>query len=107
MLPRASRRTFTLRELARLLTAVQPSDLSAVAALQLDDTAGRFAELVDIAAALRGYVPPPAHEIDDDVVDPYRRGDDVYAEMGSQLIPAVDVIVQRLELASTITPDRV
>jgi len=107
MLPRGSRHTFTLRELARLLEAVQPSDLSAVASRPIYDTAGRFAELIEIAAALRGYVAPPEHELDDDVIDPYRRGDDIYALMESQLVPAVDVIANKFELAATITPDRV
>ena len=107
MLPRSSRRTFTLRELARLLETVQPSNLSAVAALSLANISGRFTELVDIAAGLRGYIPPPEHEIDDDVIDPYRKSDDVYALMESQLVPAVDTIVNRFELAATITPDRV
>jgi protein-tyrosine phosphatase len=107
MLPRGSRRTFTLRELARLFDAVQPSDLERVAALPLDDKAGRFVELIDAAAALRGYVAPPERELDDDVVDPYRRGDEVYRESAAQLVPAVESILRRFELAGTITPDQV
>jgi protein-tyrosine phosphatase len=107
MLPRGSRRTFTLREFARLLNAIQPSDLGTVAALPLSDTAGRFAELVDVAASLRGFVAPPDDELDDDVVDPYRRGDEVYRLSASQLVPAVDAILSRFEMAATITPSGV
>ena len=107
LLPRGSRRTFTLRELARLLDAVQPSDLTDVAALPPSDKVGRFAALIEVAATLRGYVAPPENELDDDVIDPYRRSDEVYALMESQLVPAVDLIVKRFEQAATITPDRV
>ena len=107
MLPRGSRHTFTLRELARLLESVKASDLATVAVLPLDDTAGRFTELIDTAAALRGYVVPPENEIDDDVVDPYRRGDDVYRLSAAQLVPAVNAILERFELAATIDTNQV
>jgi len=106
-LPRGSRRTFTLREFARLLKAIQPSDLGKVAGLPLDDISGRFAELVDVAASLRGYVAPPEDELDDDVVDPYRRSDEVYRLSASQLVPAVETILSRFEMAATITPTSV
>jgi len=103
LLPRGSRHTFTVRELARLLEAVQAADLAAVAALPLADTAARFSELVHAAAALRGYVTPPENEVDDDVIDPYRRGDDVYQQTVEQLVPAIDVILDRFKLAAAIT----
>lgn len=102
LLPRGSRHTFTVRELARLLEAVQAADLAAVAALPLADTAARFSELVHTAAALRGYVTPPENELDDDVIDPYRRGDDVYQQTVEQLVPAIDVILDRFKLAAAI-----
>jgi protein-tyrosine phosphatase len=103
LLPRGSRHTFTIRELARLLEAVQFVDLAAVANLPLADTAARFSELVHAAAALRGYVTPPENELDDDVIDPYRRGDDVYQQTVEQLVPAIDAILARFELAAAIT----
>jgi protein-tyrosine phosphatase len=104
MLPRGSRQTFTLRELARLLEAVQAADLETVAGLPLEDTAGRLEELTRIAASLRGFVAPPDEEIDDDVIDPYRRSDDVYEMSAAQLVPAVRTILERFELAASITP---
>jgi len=103
MLPRASRYTFTLREMARLLEAVPSNDLEELAAFPLNNTVGRFATLVDIAAAQRGYTIPPEREIDDDVVDPFRRGDEAYSLMASQIVPAVDAIVNRFALAATVT----
>jgi protein-tyrosine phosphatase len=105
MLPRGSRHTFTLRELARLLDAVQPSDLQAIRTLPLNDTAGRLQELIDLAAALRGHVAPPENDLDDDVVDPYRRGDEIYRLAAAQLLPAVESIVRGFELAASATPE--
>jgi protein-tyrosine phosphatase len=102
MLPRGSRHTFTLRELARLFDAMEPSDLAAIAALPLDDTAGRLIQLVNSAASLRGHVTPPEHEVDDDVIDPYRRDDEVYRQATGQLVPAVDSILKRFGLAATL-----
>ena len=107
MLPRGSRRTFTLRELARLLAAVAPADLAAVAALPADDIVGRFAELIDAAAALRGYVLPPEDELDDDVVDPYRRSDDVYRQSADQLVPAVETILSSFATAAAVRAGQV
>ena len=104
MLPRGSRHTFTLRELARLLEAVQTADLETVAGLPLEDTVGRLEELIRIAASLRGFVAPPDEEIDDDVIDPYRRSDDVYETSAAQLVPAVHSILGRFELAASVTP---
>jgi protein-tyrosine phosphatase len=105
LLPRGSRHTFTLRELARLLDAVQPTDLETIASLPLGDTSGRFRQLVDVAAALRGHVAPPDHELDDDVVDPYRRGDETYSLTAAQLVPAVDSIVRSFTRAASATPE--
>jgi protein-tyrosine phosphatase len=105
MLPRGSRHTFTLRELARLLDAVRASELRTVAALPYDATAERLRELVDAAASMRGHIAPPENELDDDVIDPYRRGDDIYRLATAQLLPAVASIVDSFELAASTTPD--
>jgi protein-tyrosine phosphatase len=103
MLPRASRRIFTLREFARLLDAIQEADLDVIAAHAPEDTVGRLAELVDSAASLRGFVAPPVNELDDDVVDPYRRDDSVYREAEAQLVPAVSTILRHFESAANAT----
>ncbi len=83
--PAAVRRTFTLRELARLAVAVDP------AALPPGTPADRLRALVPLAAARRGLVPATA--ADDDVVDPYGRGDAVYARSFGLIEPAVRAIV--------------
>src|SRR4051794_4087742 len=64
MLPRGSRRTFTIREFARLVEAVDLAEVTG------DDPLTRAAALVDAAAAQRGYVRPDNPK-DDDVADPY------------------------------------
>lgn len=63
--PRAASRTFTLREFARLVAAVEPTELAAT------DPVERARELVRVAAGRRGLV-PPAHPRDDDLADPYQ-----------------------------------
>ncbi|MEP7764640.1 low molecular weight phosphatase family protein [Sanguibacter sp. 25GB23B1] len=83
--PGAVRRTFTLRELARLAEAVGPH------ALRAGTVAERFAALVPLATATRATlatVPPD----EDDVIDPYRRSDAVYAASFGQLRPAVETL---------------
>jgi protein-tyrosine phosphatase len=63
--PRASARTFTLREFARLVDGVDPGSLPG------GDAVERARALVKAAAARRGLVPPDRPE-DDDLADPYQ-----------------------------------
>lgn len=64
--PTLLRRTFTIREFARLAAAVDRAALPA-------DAAGpeRLRVAVEEAAALRGLLAPPASPDEDDVTDPY------------------------------------
>ncbi|PYF95942.1 protein-tyrosine phosphatase [Georgenia satyanarayanai] len=87
--PAAVRRTFTLREFARLAAAVEPAELDAAAGPGTRP-AERLAALVPLAARERAQVPAEL----DDVVDPYRRSDEVYQESFEQLIEAVRVIAR-------------
>jgi protein-tyrosine phosphatase len=63
--PRAASRTFTLREFARLVSAVEPAQLTAA------DPVERARELVRAAAGRRGLIPPDTPR-DDDLADPYQ-----------------------------------
>lgn len=85
LVPAAVRRTFTVRELARLATAVGPDALPAGTT-----PAERLAALVPLAAAQRGL--HRARPQDDDVVDPWGRDDAAYARSFDQLAPAVRAI---------------
>lgn len=73
--PRAASRTFTLRELARLVAAVDPAQLTA------SDPVERARELVTAAAGKRGLV-PPATPRDDDLADPYQGPESGFAVCG-------------------------
>ena len=87
MVPAAVRRTFTLRELARLVATVDPATLPGANAT----TADRLRALVPLAASRRGLT---SHKpIDDDVVDPYGGDVALYRTSFGQLLPAVETIV--------------
>ncbi|TDS82637.1 low molecular weight phosphatase family protein [Nesterenkonia aurantiaca] len=89
LIPRASRNTFTLNEFAALLeNALQnhPAPQSEFMSLTAAD---RLRSVVKWASARRGYLPledaAPA-----DIVDPYRRSEEIYAESARQIIEALD-----------------
>jgi protein-tyrosine phosphatase len=66
MVPRASARTVTLREYARLLTDVTPADIARAGA----DPVERFRVVTTTAFGRRGYAPAPDPS-DDDIPDPF------------------------------------
>jgi protein-tyrosine phosphatase len=73
--PRAASRTFTLREFARLVGAVDPAQVDA------DDPVERARQLVRAAAGRRGLVPPSSPR-DDDLADPYQGPEHGFAVCG-------------------------
>lgn len=77
------RRTFTLLELARLLS---------VAHVPGTTSEERLRALPDAVAAAR----PLAPSGDDDVVDPIGRSDEVYRLSFGQMLPAVEVVARAL-----------
>lgn len=88
LVPAAVRRTFTLRELARLVAHVDPRVLH-----DSGETPGaRLRALPALAAAVRHLAGAGA----DDVVDPIGRSDAVYRESYDQLAPAVDTVAAAL-----------
>jgi protein-tyrosine phosphatase len=86
--PAAVRRTFTLREFARLLSWVDPS------ALPAETTADRLRAAIPLAAAERGRERRSPEE--DDVTDPFRLSNTVYADSFVQITTAVDSILHRI-----------
>ena len=91
--PPAVRHAFTLREFARLLTLIDPSAIP-------EGTPGdRLPAAIRLATAERGRWRVSAGE--DDVVDPFRLANDVYAKSFDQIMSAVDVIVARLFASPT------
>ncbi|TFC91998.1 low molecular weight phosphatase family protein [Cryobacterium sp. TMT4-31] len=102
LLPKAIRYTFTIREFARLVRGATDEDLEDAAALPINDNVGRFSTLVGFAASQRGSVGPPEASEDDDVVDPYRRSDEVYAQSARQLVPAVNDVVSLFQRSARV-----
>lgn len=92
--PRAARRTFTIREFARIAAEITDEDLASVRELPAHDAAGRLNAMVAVVASMRGMVGPANTPDDDDVIDPYRRTPDIYERTGTELRPAVDGALQ-------------
>jgi protein-tyrosine phosphatase len=95
MVPRASRKTFTLREIDRLIRVLH--DVEPRSALE-----GRGLTLQDLdsfvrdVASMRGFsqtMPLPA---DDDVIDPYRQSQATYDEAGVLINNAVQALSEAL-----------
>jgi protein-tyrosine phosphatase len=87
--PRASRRTFTLREFARLLAPVDPVSIAGT------DPVERARELVAEAAANRGLVPVERPD-DDDLADPIGRHVNYFRETATLVGAALDAFLSRL-----------
>ncbi|MFV9424432.1 low molecular weight phosphatase family protein [Microbacterium sp. S1037] len=105
-LPAAMRRTFTLRELARIAEAVEPRLPQAVAESGATSAEDGMRAGVALAAALRGTVEPPSSPEDFDVVDPYRRSDETYERSFLELAPAADRVASYLEAAARYATSR-
>lgn len=84
--PRAIKYTFTLKEFARLLGNLDLESRRLPA-----DPAARLRELIPLALAERRQVPDARL---DEVVDPYRREPNVYAESFRDIATAVDSIAR-------------
>jgi protein-tyrosine phosphatase len=81
--PAVVRRTFTLRELARLLAAVGPDELPT------GSLATRLRQAGPVAAAQRRFVADPGA---DDIADPYGRAEAAYRRAFDEIADAVDGI---------------
>lgn len=92
LVPSASRRTFTLREFARVLgrfTELAGSTDTII------PSPGDFPEWMRIAASHRGFDFVRDPELDN-IVDPYRRSSVTYATSLKQLLPAVEYTVHTI-----------
>ncbi|UXM90811.1 low molecular weight phosphatase family protein [Paenarthrobacter sp. JL.01a] len=78
------KRTFTVREFARMLAVLENRDDAAATGNIVDFWRGLPAR----AASVRHLALPSAPS-DNDVVDPYRRAEEVYHQMEDQLAPAI------------------
>jgi protein-tyrosine phosphatase len=90
--PRASSRTLTLRELARLLGPVSAADIPGAG------PAERLRGLLTAAIGNRGMV-PVADPRDDDIADPYGLSRVHYERAADEIVMALDVVLDRLQPA--------
>lgn len=97
MMPSMLRRTFTVREFARLASTLDTEAARAAAAEQGGTAAERFGAVLRAVNDQRGLT--PASPDDDDVIDPYRRSRDTYALSGSQLTPALTEVERMVRAA--------
>ena len=91
------KRTFTIREFARMVTVLEQRDAPSAAT----DIHRYWCELPRRAAFVRHLALAPDSS-DDDVVDPYRRGQELYDQMEDELAPAILAI---LRFARLNTPE--
>ncbi|MGC0368416.1 low molecular weight phosphatase family protein [Microbacterium sp. SLBN-111] len=98
MTPAATRRTFTIRELARVAEFVGAAGDALTEAGGTPEDRMRAAVL--LAAVQRGLAPQPEDPAESDVIDPYRRSDEAYAESFDQIRPAATTIAKYLTSAA-------
>lgn len=91
LLPRMSRKTFTVSEFARLVSAIPKHERRLLE---------NRSALADAARALRGYVPPPEDPEQDDIEDPYGKPTEVYEAVGARLNVEIAVIADGLQIGA-------
>lgn len=96
--PRALRRTFTLRERARIAELVPDEDISF--SNGSTNLVENMKSLVEAAAVNRGLVAGSGNPENDDVIDPYRRSEQTYKESRDQVLTALGEVVTYLNRAA-------
>lgn len=101
--PAATRKAFTVRELARIAAEITDEELrdEVDGALSAD---AALRSVVSLASSFRGIVPPPEAPTDLDVIDPYRQSTEVYELSGAQLVPAAEAVVGLFRRAVALMP---
>ncbi|MFS2242870.1 low molecular weight phosphatase family protein [Microbacterium sp. OR16] len=87
LMPGRVRSTFTVREFAQLASALSDDEIRAAAAAVPGGGRARISGALAALTANRAH--GAAQSADDDVVDPYRRPQEVYDEATAQLGPAL------------------
>jgi protein-tyrosine phosphatase len=91
MSPKVLRRVFTFRDFADLVGGLDVRTVGPVTA----DRPGWVRQVAEEAASSRGLRPPLAPALAD-IVDPYRRGDEVFATMARQVTGSMPSVVRAL-----------
>lgn len=85
--PALLRRTFTVRQFARLAATLSDDEVRRGVVGAGSDASARLRALAQLVGGQRGLV--PSEPDNDDVIDPYRRSQTTYELSASQLVPAV------------------
>jgi protein-tyrosine phosphatase len=88
--PKALRYAFTFRDFADLASQIDPPGLD-----DATPAATRVQAVVERVAARRG-VNPPLTAAEADIVDPFRRGDEVFVQMSHQVLAGLPAVVRAL-----------
>ena len=89
--PRALRYVFAFREFADLLAGIDPAELHAPSA----SASEHVQRVVALAAGQRG-MRPPLSDAEADIIDPYRRGPEVFEQMAQEISSALPTVVAAL-----------
>ncbi|KIS26212.1 protein tyrosine phosphatase [Arthrobacter sp. SPG23] len=101
------KRTFTIREFARMLEALEERDAAADAAGTAPAEKSPAEQASDAGAMWRGlparlasvrHLALAADSGDNEVIDPYKRGPEVYRQMEDELAPAILTILRYARL---------
>jgi protein-tyrosine phosphatase len=97
--PAATRKTFTIRELANIAAGISDDELRSEV-VGTTEAADALRAAIGLASALRGVVEPLPSPDDLDVIDPYRQSAAIYEQSASQLAPAADAVATFLTKAA-------
>ncbi|WP_082465878.1 arsenate reductase/protein-tyrosine-phosphatase family protein [Agreia sp. Leaf210] len=103
LVPRASRKTFTLREFQRLLETHAERTPRAQACPRKRNREGLGGFIADVSS-MRGLSRVVRRPGDDDIVDPYRRSFETYEEAGQLILSAVTEVSRNLQAATGLAP---
>lgn len=97
------KRTFTIREFARMLEALEERDAAAEssgagAAPEKASDAGTLWRGLSARLASVRHLALAADSADNEVIDPYKRGPEVYRQMEDELAPAILTILRYARL---------
>lgn len=97
--PSLTRRVFTIREFASLATVTGIDAIVAAAVASGEQPRDRLRAVAETVSSSRGRI--PFVDSDLDVIDPYRRGQEVYEQTAAEIVPAADTVVTTVRSAMT------
>lgn len=92
------KRTFTIREFARMLEALEERDAATGEASKKAPDAGTLWRGLPARLASVRHLALAADSADNEVIDPYKRGPEVYRQMEDELAPAILTILRYARL---------